>query len=119
MLVENPFDILPRLHNAGEILLGPHCPISIGNYVLGVNAILPTGGFARTYSCITVHDFLKRSSFAYVTREGFETLSEPTKVLAQFEGFPTHHNAVAIREISEQLSSPMRLNDKLNLPPGT
>jgi histidinol dehydrogenase len=98
ILVENPFEILSRIQNAGEILLGPHCPITVGNYVLGVNAILPTGGFARTYSCTTVHDYLKRSSFAHVTREGFESLSGPAKVLADFEGFPAHYNALAARD---------------------
>jgi histidinol dehydrogenase len=82
--------MLPRLKNAGEILFGEHCPISLGNYTLGVNAILPTGGFAHTFSCVSVFDFLKRSSFAFVNREGYDKLSGPTRTLAQFEGFPAH-----------------------------
>lgn len=98
VLVDNPLETLPRLQNAGEILLGPYSPISLGNYTLGVNAILPTGGFARTFSCTTIHDFLKRSSFAYVSREGFQQLAGPTKTLAEFEGFPAHYRAVAARD---------------------
>jgi histidinol dehydrogenase len=90
VLVEDSMGMLPRLKNAGEILFGEHCPISLGNYTLGVNAILPTGGFAHTFSCVSVFDFLKRSSFAFVNREGYDKLSGPTRTLAQFEGFPAH-----------------------------
>lgn len=99
VLVENPLEQLPKIVNAGEILLGPHAPISLGNYTLGVNAILPTGGFAKSFSCTTVHDFLKRSSFAHVTREGFERLGEATATFAEFEGFPAHLNAIRVRGI--------------------
>jgi len=98
VLVENPLDLLHSITNAGEVLLGPYCPISLGNYAVGVNAILPTGGFARSCSCVTVHDYLKRSSFAYVTRQGFHTLSHAVKTLAEFEGFPAHYNAVLVRD---------------------
>src|SRR5438067_198377 len=74
--VREPFAILPELKNAGEILLGPHTPIPLGNYSLGTNAILPTGGFAHTYSCTTVYDFLKRTGVGYVTEEGYASVSE-------------------------------------------
>jgi histidinol dehydrogenase len=97
VLTENPFETLPRLKNAGEILLGPHTPITVGNFSLGVNAILPTGGFARTFSCVSVHDFLKRSSFACASRAGFLKLAGPASILAEFEGFPSHKRAIAIR----------------------
>jgi histidinol dehydrogenase len=98
VLVQNPFEVLPRLNNAGEILLGPHCPITLGNFSLGVNAILPTGGFAHTFSCVSVFDFLKRSSFAYASQEGARRLIEPARRLAEFEGFPAHAEALAFRE---------------------
>lgn len=92
--VRDPFAILPKLKNAGEILLGEHTPISMGNYCVGTNAILPTGGFAHTFSCTSVYDFLKRTGIAYVTAEGYASLSETTRRLAEFEGFPAHANAV-------------------------
>ncbi|HZR43115.1 MAG TPA: histidinol dehydrogenase [Ktedonobacteraceae bacterium] len=100
VLVQEPFAILPDLKNAAEILLGPYTPICIGNYSLGTNAILPTGGFAHTYSCTSVHDFLKRTGIGYLTSEGYAALSEPTRRLAQFEGFPAHANAVTGRAMS-------------------
>ncbi len=96
--VREPFALLPELKNAGEILIGPHTPFCIGNYSLGTNAILPTGGFAHTYSCTSVYDFLKRTGLAYLTAEGYASLSEMTRRLAEFEGFPAHANAVTGRE---------------------
>ncbi|HLL79485.1 MAG TPA: histidinol dehydrogenase, partial [Ktedonobacteraceae bacterium] len=86
--VRDPFAMLPKLRNAGEILIGPHTPFCTGNYCAGTNACLPTGGFAHTYSCTSVFDFLKRTGIAYLTREGYDRVSETTRVLANFEGFP-------------------------------
>ena len=79
-----------RIRNAGEILLGPYTPISISNYCLGLNAILPTGRFARSYSAVTVHDFIKRAGIGYMDERGYARLSGPTAVLADYEGFPSH-----------------------------
>jgi len=95
--VREPFAILSRLKNAGEILLGHYTPFSTGNYCVGTNAILPTGGFAHTFSCTSVYDFLKRTGIAYLMQEGYATLSETTRRLAEFEGFPAHANAVRER----------------------
>ena len=103
--VREPFALLGDLKNAGEILLGPYTPFCIGNYSAGTNAILPTGGFAHTYSCTSVYDFLKRTGLAYVTAEGYATLSETTRQLAEFEGFPSHANAVTARPVSSTQSS--------------
>lgn len=96
ILVKDPFLALSRIHNAGEILLGPYTPICISNYSLGLNAILPTGRFAKSYSAVTVHDFLKRAGIGYLDRRGYEALAGCTATLADYEGFPSH--ALAIRE---------------------
>ena len=95
--VREPFALLSQLRNAGEILLGAHTPISMGNYSIGTNAILPTGGFAHTYSCTSVYDFLKRTGVAYLTDEGYAALGETTHQLADFEGFPSHAKALEHR----------------------
>ena len=97
VLVEEPMAVLPKIVNAGEILLGENTPITIGNFSLGVNAILPTGGFAKTFSCVTVFDFLKRSSIGYLTREGYERLAPVARTLAEIEGFPAHARALTDR----------------------
>jgi len=97
--VREPFALLPQLKNAGEILIGRYTPFCMGNYCVGTNAVLPTGGFAHTYSCTSVYDFLKRTGIAYVTQEGYPALSETTRRLADFEGFPAHANAVTGRPV--------------------
>ncbi|CAK0772170.1 Histidinol dehydrogenase [Gammaproteobacteria bacterium] len=97
VLVEEPFAALQKIVNAGEILLGKYSPITIGNFSLGVNAILPTGGFAKTFSCVTVHDFLKRSSIGYLTKEGYARISETARRFAEYEGFAAHAAAITNR----------------------
>jgi histidinol dehydrogenase len=92
-----PFAILPELKNAGEILLGSRTSGPLANYALGTNAVLPTGGFAHTFSGTSVYDFLKRTSLGYVTPEGYGPLSAATRCLADFEGFPSHELAVTDR----------------------
>ena len=99
VLVREPFALLPRLKNAGEILIGPYTPYSAGNYAVGTNAILPTGGFAHTFSCTSVHDFLKRTGIAYVQAEGYPAISQTVRTLAEFEGFPSHGEAVKGRPV--------------------
>ena len=98
VLVKEPMAVLGEIENAGEILLGPYTPIPTANYCLGVNAILPTGGFARSYSAVSVFDFLKRSGIGYLTPEGFEKLKKTTHTLATYEGFPAHAMAIAERD---------------------
>jgi histidinol dehydrogenase len=97
VLVKDPMLALPKIVNAGEILLGPHTPITIGNFSLGVNAILPTGGFAKTFSCVTVYDFLKRSSIGYLSEDGYKSIKDVARKFAEYEGFPSHANAIMKR----------------------
>ncbi|HHU75518.1 MAG TPA: histidinol dehydrogenase [Firmicutes bacterium] len=101
VLTVEPFALLPRLKNAGEILLGPCTPITLCNFVLGPNAILPTGSFARSYSGVSVHDFLKRSSFGYVTPDGFAGLKDAAAHFAEIEGFAAHALAIKKRFVKE------------------
>ncbi len=101
VLTSEPFVTLQKIKNAGEILLGSHTPIPTANYCLGLNAILPTGGFARTFSSVSVWDFLKRSGVGYLSREGYERLQGTTTTLADYEDFPAH--AFAIRKRNEIL----------------
>lgn len=99
LLTEEPFITLNKIQNAGEILLGHMTPIPTANYCLGLNAILPTGGFAKTFSSVSVNDFLKRSGVGYLSREGYSRLQGITSILADYEDFPAH--AMAIRKRNE------------------
>lgn len=96
VMTADPFSLLPRIYNAGEILLGPHTPTTLANFLMGPNAILPTGRFARSYSGISVHDFLKRSSFGSASAEGLSRVGEAAVHFALLEGFAAH--AMAVRQ---------------------
>ncbi len=98
VMTEKPFDTLPLIKNAGEILLGDYTPVTLCNFVLGPNAILPTGGFAKTYSSVSVMDFLKRSSVGYASKDGFEKVRDYAYRFAKVEGFDTHGLAVKERK---------------------
>lgn len=94
LMVREPWSVLPKVKHAGEILLGDYPIMSLANYAMGINAILPTGGGARTYSGISVRDFCKTTSIGYVTSEGFGRLGEVVPPLSRDEGFSAHHEAI-------------------------
>lgn len=92
---KSPYDYLGRLRNAGEILLGEHAPVCIGNFTLGPNAVLPTNAAARTFSPLGVHDYLKAVSIGHVTKKGYDLLAPYAYKFARYEGFDAHANAVS------------------------
>jgi histidinol dehydrogenase len=97
--VSDPDSVLPLLRNAGEILIGEYTPSTLGNYGIGVNHVLPTGGWAHTYSCTSVWDFLKRTSLSRVTKEGFAALKNDVLTLTDYEGFPAHGDVLRKRNV--------------------
>lgn len=92
---KEPHDYLGAIRNAGEILLGEHTPICIGNYTLGPNAVLPTNATAHTRSALGVHDYLKVVSIGYATEKGYARLAPHAQRMAVYEGFDAHANAVS------------------------
>ena len=96
-----PFSYLSAITNAGEILLGENTPISLGNYVLGPNAVLPTSGAARTHSPLGVLDYLKAIGIGHVTSTAYETLARHTRKLAEYEGFDGH--ALAVSKLRDEI----------------
>ena len=94
LMVEDPWSVHPRLTNAGEIIFGNFPVISLANYAMGLNAILPTGGRARSASPISVLDFLKVTSLGFCTPEGFAALRPTVSAMSRNEGFCAHHLAV-------------------------
>ncbi len=95
ILSSEPWQYLGEVENAGEVLLGPHSPSTLGNFVLGCNAVLPTSAAAATVSPLSVHDFMKFMSVAYVTESGYPELAKQAKRLAEYEGFDAHAAAVS------------------------
>jgi histidinol dehydrogenase len=96
VLSDEPFAHLGRLVHAAEVLLGSRTPITLGNFVLGPNCVLPTGGWARTFGPLSVTDFMKRSSVGYVTALAYPEMARHAEALARYEGFAAHAAAVAV-----------------------
>lgn len=94
LMVADPWDAVGKLRHAGEILLGDTPVISVANYVMGVNAILPTGGAARTRSPLSVRDYGKYTSVAWMSRDGFRAVRDAVPPFSRDEGFSAHHEAV-------------------------
>lgn len=101
----DPFAVLGMITHAGEILLGNNVPFSAANYSVGANAVLPTGGNARTWSGVSVGDFKKRSSVVYMSEEGLNDLRPHAAALAEYEGFPAHKRVLTDWEPAEKSGS--------------
>jgi len=98
IVTSSPWDLVPKIKHAGAIFIGHYATEPLGDYVLGPNHTLPTGGTARFFSPLGVYDFIKRSSIIYVSPQGFEKVADPASVLAQYEGLTAHKRAVDIRK---------------------
>ena len=101
VLTKDPWATVGHLRNAGEILMGRHTPTVLGNYLIGPNAVLPTGGWARTASPLSVFDYMKRTSLAYVTEPAYAELARHAHSLATYEGFDGH--ALAVSDVRVKL----------------
>ena len=95
--VDDPFDYLGMIENAGSIFLGRYNPEPMGDYFAGPNHTLPTMGTARFYSPLSVDDFIKKSQFSYYTRKALERDYRKVSRFAKEEGLTAHAQAVDIR----------------------
>ena len=95
--VNNPFDYLGRLDNAGSVFLGHYSPEPLGDYFAGANHVLPTGGTARFFSPLSVDDFIKKSSFIYYPKEELEKAAPDIIRLARTEELTAHANSIQVR----------------------
>ena len=97
LVVENPFELLPKIKHAGAIFMGKYTPEAIGDYIAGPNHTLPTGGSAKFYSPLSVDNFLKKSSIISMSKAGIEELAEACALLADTEGLEAHKLSVISR----------------------
>ena len=95
--MDNPFDYLSRVQNAGSIFLGKYCPEALGDYFAGPNHTLPTMGTARFSSPLSVDDFIKKSSFTYYTPEALSAVAGDVAAFAEREGLRAHARSALIR----------------------
>lgn len=93
----DPLATLSGIRHAGSIFIGPYTPVACGDYASGTNHVLPTAGYAKSYSALDVHHFLKRSQVQMITREGLEAIGDTVEILADAEGLTAHADSVRIR----------------------
>lgn len=95
--VENARSWLPQVRNAGSVFLGAWTPETMGDYCSGTNHVLPTYGFARAYSGLSMTDFLKRMTVQELSADGLRDLGPTAVTIAELEGLDAHANAVQVR----------------------
>ena len=89
--------VIEKLRNAGAIFLGSYSPTAVGDYVAGPSHVLPTGGTARFFSGLSVHDFMKSSHVISYSRKALEKIKEPLEKIAGIECLDKHLDSVKIR----------------------
>ncbi len=89
--------LIPSIVNAGSVFLGNLTPESVGDYASGTNHTLPTSGFAKAFSGVSVDTFLKKITFQHLSATGLKNIGPTVEVLATAEGLAAHKNAVSIR----------------------
>ena len=101
LCVDNPFDYLDAVKNAGSIFMGKYCPEALGDYYAGPNHTLPTGGTARFSSPLSVDDFVKKSQYTYYTADALEKVKDSVAYFAEKEGLTAHAKSAVIRTEDE------------------
>ncbi|MEJ8819516.1 histidinol dehydrogenase [Lacibacter sp. H407] len=89
--------IAEQITNAGSIFLGNYSPESVGDYASGTNHTLPTNGYAKAYSGVSVDSFVKKITYQKLTKEGLQNIGKAVELMAEAEGLEAHANAVRKR----------------------
>jgi histidinol dehydrogenase len=95
--VDEPFDYLEKIRHGGAFFLGRYTPPSVADYVAGPNHVLPTGGSARFFSALSVHDYTKVSNIVHYTKEELSKVKDHLVRLAHIEGFDAHAKSAQSR----------------------
>ena len=95
--VKDEVEVVDRIHNAGSVFIGNFTPESAGDYASGTNHTLPTYGFAKNYSGVSLDSFLKKITYQKITEEGIRNLGPTVEIMAENELLQAHKNAVSIR----------------------
>jgi histidinol dehydrogenase len=97
ILTGAPRKVLDKIQSAGAVFLGSYSPVAFGDYSAGLNHVLPTGGYAKSYSGLSTRDFVKTINFLECDKQGYLSLERTTVTLAKLEGFNGHARSVSIR----------------------
>lgn len=94
---KNDEEVAEKITNAGSVFLGNYSPESVGDYASGTNHTLPTSGYARAYSGVSVDSFVKKITYQKLTEAGLQSIGAAVETMAGAEGLEAHKNAVTIR----------------------
>ena len=97
LCVDQPFDYLDAIRNAGSVFLGRNCPEALGDYLAGPNHTLPTSGTARFSSPLSVDDFVRKMQYTYYTEDALKNVAEDVAYFARTEGLTGHARSAIIR----------------------
>ncbi len=97
IFTRNPHRLLKEVENAGAIFLGEYSPVAIGDYAAGTNHVLPTGGWARIHSGLSILDFIKTMNVVECSSKGLKKLAESTIALAELERLDGHAKSIIAR----------------------
>lgn len=94
---KNAEPLAEKVVNAGSVFIGDYSPESVGDYASGTNHTLPTNGYAKSYSGVSIDSFVKKITFQQVSREGLTEIAKTVEIMAEAEGLQAHANAVRVR----------------------
>lgn len=94
---KNYHELAEKIVNAGSVFLGAYSPESAGDYASGTNHTLPTNGYAKAYSGVSLDSFIRKITFQEITKEGIATIGPAIEVMATNEYLDAHKNAVSVR----------------------
>ena len=95
--VREPRALLPKVENAGSVFLGPWSPEAVGDYCSGTNHVLPTYGYARAWSGVSVASFVKQITVQELSADGLRAIGPSAATLARAERLNAHERAVTLR----------------------
>lgn len=93
----NADSVAEKITNAGSVFIGNYSPESVGDYASGTNHTLPTNGFAKAYSGVSLDSFYKKITFQKLSETGLKNIAQTVQTMAEAEGLQAHANAVTIR----------------------
>ncbi len=97
LCLDDPFEYLDSIKNAGSIFMGRYCPEALGDYFAGPNHTLPTSGTARFSSPLSVDDFVKKTQFTYYTKDALKDVYKDIAYFAEKEGLEAHAKSATVR----------------------
>ena len=100
---DNAIQFIDKVQNAGSVFIGNYSPESAGDYASGTNHTLPTNGFAKNYSGVSLDSFVKKITFQQITKEGIKNIGSSIEIMAEAEQLFAHKNAVTLRLKEDKL----------------